>query len=478
MGHDEHMYCTGGVLLAQGRAVYKDFSYVGQMPYHPLLFAVLYKSLRTTGFLLVGRMTSALCDVLVVACIMAIYRRIFGPDRLWGLLLGLSAGVLYLFNPSVDYASGLAWNHDVVILCTMVSLWLLISADFNQKPAYWRVALIGMLLTLASGMRITTVLVQVVFFALLVMQRGISARQRLKTVLWFCLGAGLAAAWPVWTAASAPRAFLLNILHIPALNGEFQRQIGFVGSKPRVICDELTRPGYLLLVLLAICLWAAVGWKRRKLDIADAGKALVCPLLALTFFIIALIPPTMWVQYLALPVPFLVAGLAYPLVWLKNTAGTSRVIFVIMATCVFVSVISCPAVLERVPELFDLERWVPLQVHRIAQDIGGRTRGPKLVLTLAPLYALEGGCGIYCELSAGPFVYRVADFMKPSERQTAQAAGPRTLAQILEKSPPDAVVLGTEPEFLEEPLFRGANINAKQWERKVYENGVVAYFRR
>jgi hypothetical protein len=52
------------------------------------------------------------------------------------------------------------------------------------------------------------------------------------------------------------------------------------------------------------------------------------------------------------------------------------------------------------------------------------------------------------------------------------------MAQIVEKSPPDAVVLGTEPEFLEEPLFRGANIDLEQWERRTYENGVAAYFRR
>ena len=39
VGRDEHMYCSGGVLLARGEMIYRDFSYVAQMPYHPLLQA-------------------------------------------------------------------------------------------------------------------------------------------------------------------------------------------------------------------------------------------------------------------------------------------------------------------------------------------------------------------------------------------------------------------------------------------------------
>ncbi|NQV35577.1 MAG: hypothetical protein HQ515_22980 [Phycisphaeraceae bacterium] len=34
---DEQMYCTAGVLLSQGLAIYSDFSYVSQLPYHPVV---------------------------------------------------------------------------------------------------------------------------------------------------------------------------------------------------------------------------------------------------------------------------------------------------------------------------------------------------------------------------------------------------------------------------------------------------------
>ena len=60
IGRDEQMYCTAGALLAQGRMIYRDFSYPSQLPYHPLLLAALYRALGTTDYLLVGRLVSVL----------------------------------------------------------------------------------------------------------------------------------------------------------------------------------------------------------------------------------------------------------------------------------------------------------------------------------------------------------------------------------------------------------------------------------
>ena len=94
LGRDEQMYCTGGVLLAQGKMIYRDFSYVAQLPYHPLLYAALFRILNTNHYLLVGRMVSVVCDVLVMLCIVGIYRRIFGKFAICGKLLGVAAAIL------------------------------------------------------------------------------------------------------------------------------------------------------------------------------------------------------------------------------------------------------------------------------------------------------------------------------------------------------------------------------------------------
>ncbi|HXK37277.1 MAG TPA: hypothetical protein VJ553_06875, partial [Candidatus Paceibacterota bacterium] len=72
VARDEQMYCTAGALLAQGRMIYRDFAYPSQLPYHPLLLATLYRVLGTTHYLLVGRLVSALSDILVLIVIVAI----------------------------------------------------------------------------------------------------------------------------------------------------------------------------------------------------------------------------------------------------------------------------------------------------------------------------------------------------------------------------------------------------------------------
>ena len=484
IGRDEQMYCTGGVCLAQGKMIYRDFSYPSQMPYHPLLYATLYRILNTTHFLLVGRLLSVVCDILTAVCIVGIYRHIFYSFPISAMLLGLASAVLYVFNPCVSYANGFAWNHDVVILCVLLSFWLFISTDFRKKSKYWRIAAIGTLLTLATCMRITTALVQLLFFVVLLTQSAESIRQRFKTILPFLIATVILLIWPVWIIAVAPRAFFLNLFWIPMLYSEWLRQIGMVYNKLNLIFFSLITPGYPELILIAIYLCLITVWQRRKLTISNIRNALLAVLLTFAFFTIALIPPTMWRQYLAMPVPFLIISFAYPLLYLRklNPGTTPNTYFKIaralVAACAFVSVACHLVVLQRIPKLLTPQIWTPIRLHRISEDIAEKTKGPKLILTLAPLYALEGGCDIYPELSAGSIVYRIADFLHPSDRLITHTVGPKTLGALVEKSPPSAVILGTEPKLLEEPLFKAAKPDSQRWDTKNYENGPLVYFRR
>ena len=91
LGRDEQMYCTGSALLAQGKMIYRDFSYAAQLPYHPLLCAALFRIFNITHYLLISRMLSAFFDILVLVCIFVIYRHIFKSFAITGMLLGLAA---------------------------------------------------------------------------------------------------------------------------------------------------------------------------------------------------------------------------------------------------------------------------------------------------------------------------------------------------------------------------------------------------
>jgi hypothetical protein len=483
LGRDEQMYCTGGVLLAQGKMIYRDFSYVAQLPYHPLLYAALFRILNTNHYLLVGRMVSVVCDVLVMLCIVGIYRRIFGKFADCGLLLGVASAILYVFNPLVDYANGYAWNHDVVILCVVLSFRLFISTDFKQKSRYWRIAVIGGLLTLATCMRITTALVQLLFFAALVSRPAESVKHRIKNALPFWIATAVVLIWPVWVIASSGQAFFLNLFWIPRLYGKWLHEIGMVHDKLGLTLSAFKTPGYLVLILIAVYLCVVMIWQRKKLAKINGRELLFAALLVLAFFIIALIPPTMWRQYLAMPVPFIIISFAYPLLYLKQLADKVKnnkqfkIACVVVAVCLVVAVFSYPIVVYRTIRLLVPESWTPIQLHEISQDIAEKTQEPKKMLTLAPLFALEGGCDIYTELSCGSIIYRIGDRLSAWNRETTHTVGPKSLAKLLEKEPPSAVIINVEGmKFLEEDLIKTAV--KPDWERKVYKYGPVVYFRR
>jgi hypothetical protein len=404
------------------------------------------------------------------------------------MILGLCAAVLYIFNPLVDYANGYAWNHDIVIFCVVLSFWLFISTDFEQKSKYWRVAVIGALLTFATFMRITTALVELLFFVLLLSIHAGSIKERLKNALPFLLAAAVVSIWPVWVIAQAPRALFLDLVTIPMLYGRWLHEIGMVYNKFALTFACLTTPGYFVLLLLVIYLCFSMLFLRRKLKIPNRINLLLAALLPAVFFIIALIPPTMWRQYLAVPVPFLAIGLAFPLLYLRKLTskagigGHFKIATGVTVVCTFVALISYPLVLYRTPIAIVPESWVPVEIHKVSEDIVAKANAPKLMLTLGPLLALEGGGEIYTELSAGDIIYRIADSLSSDEQRITHTVGVQTIANVVRQSPPSAIIIGTEPAYfynLEEPLksFAETTWHKEVYKNNFYENNLTVYFR-
>jgi len=483
VGRDEHMYCTGGVLMAGGKAIYEDFSYPTQLPYHPLLYAVLFEGLNTTHYLLVGRFVSVVADILVMLCIFGIYRLAFGNNSVWGTALGLCAAVLYVFNPAVEYSNGHAWNNDVVICCVAISLFLFARIDMKRTTSRFHVAAIGALLTLATFMRSTTVLAGLLFFAALLSLPAASIKERMKNILPFFIAAGLALIYPVFVIARAPRAFSVNLFRIHILNSQWLHQVGIVHDKLRLTLAYLTLPGYFVLLIIAVYLIITLLWLRGRIRISNGRTALLSMSLTAVFFAVALSLPTIWRQYFAPPVPFLLCSFAFPLAWLREVSGRNapkapiKVGVVLVGVCAFASWATGMSTSEKIIACFRPDNWVPMQVHRTAEDIAKNTREPKLILTLAPLFALEGGCDIYPELSAGTFTYRIGNLMSETNRRITQTAGPEEIPRLVEEHPPSAVIVGAEPPYfssLEEPLVA---VTGDDWKKKVYDNGLIVYFR-
>jgi len=328
---------------------------------------------------------------------------------------------------------------------------------------------------------VTTILIELLFFMLLLCVPVGSTKERFKNALPFVLAGMVVVIWPVRVIAQAPRAFFLNLVKIPMLYGQWLRDIGMVHDKFALTFACLTMPGYFVLIVLVVYLYLGLFLLRHRLKITDGINLLLAALPPVIFFIIALMPPTIWRQYLAVPVPFLLISLAFPLLYLRkltDKAGISRrfkMATAIMFVCTFVAIFSYPIVLYRIPIALVPEKWVPIEIHKVSEDIAAKTNAPKQILTLAPLLALEGGGQIYTELSAGAIIYRIADSLSAEERQITHTAGVETLAETIKKNPPSAVILHVEMGRLEEPIYK--SVVTPDWKIKDYENGPIAYFR-
>jgi hypothetical protein len=472
LGHDENMYCTAGVLMAQGELIYRDFSYVTHPPAYPLLLATVYRIFDITRYLLVARVVSIVCDWLIAVIIFFVYLRAFNIAPKEGVYLGLGAVFLYTFNPFVNYAGGFAWNHSIVMLCVAASFWLYITMDNQISSRYLRIVGIAALLTFATFSRATTSLIWLVFFCFILLESNQPAGQRLKSVGVFLFASFVVSLCPLYIIAQAPKAFYLDVVINPLLNGRYLHQIEMAYSKSQMIWNVLTEPVYGVTVLIGICLCLAAFINRKSFSKIASRNMKLAVLLTIVSFIIALLPLTVWQQYFAMPILFLIMSLAYPATYF---AGGKHLRFVSIAAAgvgIFPIIFNISP-LAAIPVAYSVSNWVPMQVHSIAQDIAAKAGKGNRVLTLAPLFAIEGGCKIYPELSAGPFAYRVADSMSAKARAIAKVVGPMEIAELARKLPTSAVFVGTEPAALEEPLRRVA---PPDWKKQTYLDGRLTLF--
>lgn len=472
---DENMYCSAGVLMSQGKTIYKDFSYVSQMPCHPLLLSAIYKITGKTYYLLTARIVSCIADFLTVFFIILIYRKVFSAFHFSGFLLGLSAATLFLFNPIVNYISGLAWNHNIVICLVAASFWIYLSLErAGGKTIYIKTALIAALLSFSTCIRITTALVELLFFIVIIFRKYESTKEKITSVMIFIFFSAIVFAWPIWTILQAPEAFLINLFVIPALNSKLLLEMGLVFSKLQLTALILTTAEFLFPILIAIYLYTCM-LRRLSLKKIDSAVYLAI-LLFLIFFIIAYIPPTIWHQYFAPPVPFLMISLAFPLYFFrqKTDAPHFKIASSMLAACVLIAIVQQAALLKPIANLTTPQEWEPVRLHNLSQKIAQTIDKKGPVLTVSPLYALEGGRQIYPQFSAGLFVYRIADNLTGEQRRLTNTVGPDSLKQLIIDTPPAAVIVGTEKgsgfDRIENTLLEAADPN---WPRLSFDSLTV-----
>jgi hypothetical protein len=125
---------------------------------------------------------------------------------------------------------------------------------------------------------------------------------------------------------------------------------------------------------------------------------------------------------------------------------------------------------RRITFLLHQEAWWPLKVHDLGVQVAELSAGED-VLTLAPIYPIEGGASIYPEFATGPFAWRTAGLLKPAERAALSLVSDQELERLLGDRPPGAILVGFE-HALEGPFNDYALAHKYRWVELGLETGL------
>jgi hypothetical protein len=175
----------------------------------------------------------------------------------------------------------------------------------------------------------------------------------------------------------------------------------------------------------------------------------------------AFLPTPTWYQYFYAPLPVIILGIIYTLSRLERLSRPTHVksLLVFILGVFLVNFFH----FDQYPNLRRLAHpgsWYPIQTrvlgHKIQSIVGdGR------VLTLSPLFPLDGGAKIYPQYATGPFAWRVADLLTEEQRSLYWVESKTELVTDLENHPPGGILVGltkdAEGFFLDYARQKGYN---------------------
>ena len=366
--------------------------------------------------------------------------------------------LLILFNPLFIYTSGLAWNHDLPVLLTLLAAILYSrTVHFRQSAIVWLAS--GLLMGFAVGTRLSFALAVIPFTLAILLLPETPHRRKLYLLGTFLGGALLGLLPAISLAILAPTTFVFDNWTYHQLNQVYWQQQGYerasdLGSKLAYLKDVVMEPGSMALfvafLLFGVPALISALRERQRVYSPIAFIALLIAVLLIS----ALTPTPTWYQYFYTLVPFLVLGVICAFASLHTDERLRRWIFALFGLAVVISgVYGLPAYL-RLNSAWSPDSWVPNEVHRAGMEIK-QAIGDGKVATLSPIFPMEGGLHIYKELASGPFKWRIAPLLTDSQRRALNVLSSNNLEDFLNTNPPQGILVGFEGA-LEEPLVQYA----------------------
>lgn len=483
LNHDENYFVASGKLLAdQGLLPYRDFPY-SHLPNLAFVYALIFKI--TDRLLFAARVFSVICANLLLWILFGLIYRLFSREQHWlpqplRFLLAAS-GVLFLAaNPLFSYTSGLAWSHDLPVLLLLLAFLVCTHGIGRNHPARWIFAS-GFLAALAVGTRLTFLFAVLPFYisfawapSRLESSPGASAFRRwLALALPFSAGIVIGLLPAIVLFALAPQKFVfwsMSFIQVNTLyhqiSGDNER-MNLLSKLAYFFLKLNAQPGNLLLLVstffFAITLPLLAYWRDRKIDFASSLLMLVVIFLTIGGFV----PTPSFDQYFYAPVPFAVVAIFYGLASLRRaipranpaknqTHQTARFnllhqenwFILLFIQVVLLANFYSLGDYAKIGKLAQPSDWIPLQVHSIGTWITDMRLEAGKVLTLAPIYPLEGGMQIYPQLATGPFVWRAAYLVPGEELEQYGGVSRKNLSAFLSQDPPAAILVRREGDVV------------------------------
>jgi len=466
LDHDEHQFVAGGVLLADHLLLpYRDYPYF-HMPNLTFLYAALFAG--TDYHLLAARLFSTLCAWLTVGVVFFLALRLFPrlPDPL-RFLIAAGSALLLLANPLFTYTSGKAWNHDLPVLLTLLAFAVHSRVARQGGGRRWAF-LSGLLVGLAAGTRLSFALAAIPLGGTLLLFPFDARQKRSALVRAWAVGVLLALVPSLLLWALAPRPFLFGNLDYARYNTLYRREVGFAAGDVSAIAMTfagklsylaryvISAPGNLLLLFSFLFFALTMNIPNRWQG--PCRQELILLWLLVPFLLAGSFAPTpAFFQYFYAPVPFLLLGGVYGVANLQEQQAKMKWSLLLLAHVVVMAGAYGLKSYESVQDLFRIEGWLPVQAHQVGVEIG-ETVGQGRVLTLAPLFPLEGRAQIYEQFATGAFAWRVAPLVPEQDRRGVEILSADDLADLLHAHPPDGILVGYEGE-LEQPFLEYAQAN-------------------
>ncbi len=451
--HNENVYVAAGVLLNQGQRLYQDFTFP-QTPYVPYLYAALF---RLTGahvpYLLAAHLLTCALTLLATA-ILYWTARILGSSR----TISLTVAILFACNTLVLKGAQEASNY-VPSLTAALFAFHFFARHLRSPRRTVHALLAGAFSSIAIGLKLYY-LPHALCLGLALALSEPSPR-RLRAISFYAIGLLIGIFPAALLFIRCPDQFLFcNLTFHRLVSTVHYSTVGALALEWATLLAKLSIENAVPLLLAIILVVLLPTWPQLRgqlrppwADVSTAG-ILACVVLAACGLAVSLYMRPPWSQYFLQIVPYLL--LLIPLLEARLPHDHRRDFAHGFLACgllasLIISVFFIKNTLRT--ELSTLassagrsETSRTLWHTRLARELAQRVAaegvsGP--VASLDPLLPLQARLPHYPEFAGGLFAFYMGDTLTPEQRQRYHITSRSTVNQLLTRTPPAAVVVGT-----------------------------------